>query len=476
MSEYKIILTNRGKEKLAAALAGGGMIKPVQMAFGDGNGADVELSPTQTSLFREVYRRDLNSVAINDSMPNDVICEGYIPKDAGDFWIRELGIYDDEGTLIAVGNYPATYKPSLTLGIGTDIKVSAHMEVSNTSSVTLLIDPSSVLASQEWVLNQLSSQKVSIPIGMLSFCASRTLPAGWLRLDGSVYTADMFPALWAKLAAGDFPTTTFAQYENLLAQCKNNFDQSLTTNQGNCGFFGLDTEAKRFRMPTLTDGAALTQALANAQIGKWYNDAIRNITGRFNAIEKWADVAEGAFYYSTGTGRGTSDSDKDNKIYGFDASRVVPTAEENRPRQARYPIIMFAANEFLGDSAAVWNAFLDALNAKAQADLSNVSADVDFVIENWISEDNNLWYRKYKSGLVEQGGLAYVGAWGDKAFTLTLPVPLAAILYCMAVPQNVTRSDTWNNIYGIRVADGVRLAVAARDINYMWWQVKGMGV
>jgi hypothetical protein len=224
-----------------------------------------------------------------------------------------------------------------------------------------------------------------------------------------------FPDIWTKAVAGELPTCTLAQYTAYL-----------TANDGNCGFFGIDTTAKTLRLPLVKDGNAVTQALTSTEIGKWYRDAIRNITGYFRADDNIADGGFGgaitAAPESPNSGYDTK-SGYDSKYIAtrvsFDASRVVPTAEENRNKQVRYPLIICLATSFVGDSAAAWNQFLGSLTAKANADLSNVSSNIDFVISTAKYSGTNggsiggTWnaeYRTWKSGRMEFLGNVVFGS------------------------------------------------------------------
>ncbi|CAG9000668.1 MAG: hypothetical protein CENE_02668 [Candidatus Celerinatantimonas neptuna] len=154
MNTYFTILTFIGAAKLANATALGQTVKLTQMAIGDGNGSPVTPQQSQSALIHEVRRADLNSVSIDSDNANWIICEVVIPADVGGFTIREVGIYDSDKNLIAVGNFPATYKPKLTEGSGRTQTIRIVLEVSSTKSMELKIDPSVVLATREYVDKQ----------------------------------------------------------------------------------------------------------------------------------------------------------------------------------------------------------------------------------------------------------------------------------------------------------------------------------
>jgi microcystin-dependent protein len=154
MAQYLTLLTNIGAAKLATALANGSTVRLSQMAVGDGNGASVTPSATQSALVREKHRVALQSVTVDPANPNYIIAEAVIPSTVGGWTIREAGLFDSTGQLFAVANFPDTVKPLLAEGSARDLVVRVVIQVSNASAVQLLIDPSVVLASQAWVLAQ----------------------------------------------------------------------------------------------------------------------------------------------------------------------------------------------------------------------------------------------------------------------------------------------------------------------------------
>lgn len=148
------ILTSIGQAKIANAVALGQQIQLTEMALGDGGGNATTPVQTQTGLVRQVYRAQLNQLSTDPANPNYVIAELVVPSEQGGWTVREVGLYDVDGNLIAVGNFPETYKPVLAEGASRDLVVRIIIEVSNASVVQLKIDPSIVLASRQWVVSQ----------------------------------------------------------------------------------------------------------------------------------------------------------------------------------------------------------------------------------------------------------------------------------------------------------------------------------
>ncbi|MGR1224328.1 phage tail-collar fiber domain-containing protein [Aeromonas veronii] len=148
---YSALPTNAGQAKIANALALGVPLKITHMAVGDGNGQPVTPDPAKTALVHEVRRAPLNTLFQDPLNQAQLVAEQIIPEDVGDWWIREVGLYDEAGTLIAIANCPDTYKPLLTSGAGRTQVIRMVLIVSDTSAVELKIDPAVVLATRKYV-------------------------------------------------------------------------------------------------------------------------------------------------------------------------------------------------------------------------------------------------------------------------------------------------------------------------------------
>lgn len=156
MSAFYTLLTNAGRAKLAAALALGEPLALHEMALGDGNGNPVTPLASMSALVHQVYRAELNSVTLDPASPNFIVCELIVPAVSGGWNIRECGIYDDENTLIAIGNFPETYKPLPAEGSARDLVIRNIIAVENTAAVNLVINANVVVANQAWVITQLN--------------------------------------------------------------------------------------------------------------------------------------------------------------------------------------------------------------------------------------------------------------------------------------------------------------------------------
>lgn len=156
-TKFKTVITTAGAAKLAAAtMPGGKKINLNVMAVGDGGGKLPDPDAGQTQLVNEVWRHTLNKISQDNRYSNYIVAELLIPPEVGGFWMRELGLYDDEGTLIAVANMAESYKPELAEGSGRAQTCRMVIIVSSVESVTLSIDSTMVMATQDYVDDRLA--------------------------------------------------------------------------------------------------------------------------------------------------------------------------------------------------------------------------------------------------------------------------------------------------------------------------------
>ncbi|HFK5717229.1 TPA: phage tail protein [Enterobacter roggenkampii] len=231
-TKYYAVLTNVGAAKLANATALGAQVEITQMAVGDGNGALPTPNPAQTALVHELRRAPLNSLSIDPNNTNQIIAEQVIPEDVGGWWIREIGLFDKDGDMIAVANCAETYKPQLQEGSGRVQVVRMILIVSSTAAVTLKIDPSVVLATRQYVddqiiqVNAYVDQQLAahvaaadphtqylleadidkyIPVGFPLPWPQATPPGGWLKCNGATFDKAKYPKLAAAYPSGALP-------------------------------------------------------------------------------------------------------------------------------------------------------------------------------------------------------------------------------------------------------------------------------
>ncbi len=161
-TKFRTVITTAGAAKLAAATAPGGRkVNITTMAVGDGGGKLPVPNAGQTGLIHEVWRHALNKISQDKRNSNYIIAELVIPPEVGGFWMRELGLYDDAGTLIAVANMAESYKPALAEGSGRSQTCRMVIIVSSVASVALTIDTTTVMATQDYVDDKIAEHEQS---------------------------------------------------------------------------------------------------------------------------------------------------------------------------------------------------------------------------------------------------------------------------------------------------------------------------
>ncbi|EJG3466081.1 TPA: phage tail protein [Escherichia coli] len=159
-TKFYTLLTDIGAAKLASAAALGVPLKITHMAVGDGGGVLPTPDSKQTALVNEKRRAALNMLYIDPQNSSQIIAEQVIPENEGGWWIREVGLFDESGALIAVGNCPESYKPQLAEGSGRTQTVRMVLITSSTDNITLKIDPAVVLATRKYVDDKALELKV----------------------------------------------------------------------------------------------------------------------------------------------------------------------------------------------------------------------------------------------------------------------------------------------------------------------------
>ncbi|MDK6216036.1 phage tail protein [Escherichia coli] len=427
--KYYAILTNQGAARLANATMLGSKLNLTQMAVGDANGVLPTPDPAQTKLINQKRIAPLNLLSVDPNNQSQIIAEQIIPENEGGFWIREIGLYDDEGVLIAVANCPETYKPQLQEGSGRTQTIRMILVVTNTEAITLKIDPSVVLATRKYVDDEVLELKLYVDDKMAKHIAAQdphtqyaqkhnptftgepkapTPPAGnnTTRIATTAFVQAAITALingapatldtLKEIAAAINNDPKFSTTINNALSGKQPLDETLTHLSGKdvagllaylglgegsalpvgvpvpwpsatpptgwlkCNGAAFSAEeypelAKAYptnKLPDLRgefirgwdDGRGVD---AGRQLLSSQGDAIRNIEGFADGgIGMSFDAIRGAFYdagtRSARMPNNTTTIDKTDDL-GFDASRVVPTANENRPRNIAFNYIVRAA-------------------------------------------------------------------------------------------------------------------------------------
>lgn len=160
-NELQGIWTQYGKERDAAARAGGDKLNITHAAVGSGLGAVPVVSPAQTALKKEVWRGPVNGVQINPEDPTDVIVDVVLPNDIGGFWIREWGLFDDAGKLVALGPHSEMHKPVIASGQAAEMLERFHLPAKDAGAINLTI-ASQALATQNYVKSKIDAHNADI--------------------------------------------------------------------------------------------------------------------------------------------------------------------------------------------------------------------------------------------------------------------------------------------------------------------------
>lgn len=336
-AKYFAILTNQGAARLANAAALGTKLNLTQMAVGDANGTLSTPDPAQTKLINQKRIAPLNMLTIDPNNTSQIIAEQIIPENEGGFWIREIGLYDDDGILIAVANCPETYKPQLQEGSGRTQTIRMILIVSSTSAITLKIDPSVVLATRQYVDDKIIEVKAYadnllvahiaaadphaqylktadidkyMPVGFPLPWPQATAPDGWLKCNGAPFDKAKYPKLAVAYPSGNLP--------DLRGEFIRGWDDGR----------GIDTGR----------GMLTSQG-----------DAIRNITAVLcdlsanSGVEGTTGAAYISWRWDSKTNVTTGSTSWGQYNLTIDASRQVPTANENRPKNIAFNYIVRAA-------------------------------------------------------------------------------------------------------------------------------------
>ncbi|TYL41953.1 phage tail protein [Dickeya sp. ws52] len=324
-TKYFTILTRIGEIKLAQAISTGKPLEVAQMGVGDGGGVLQAPDPLQTTLVNEKRRAAINSLSVDADNPGQIIAEQVIPENEGGFWLREVGLYDAAGNLIAVANCPETYKPELKEGSGRIQTVRMILIVGRTDAVTLKFDPTVALATRRYADTLLSghlaetnphSQYLLISefVGIPQPWPQTTAPAGWLKCNGQVFDKTRYPRLAQVYPSGVLP--------DLRGEFIRGWDDGRGVDVGR-DLLSKQNDTIRNIVGSLYIGVSMSTPLSLTTVGT---------SGAISA-DKFGDVG---ITDSLGSYKGPAG-------VSFDASRVVPTSSENRPRNIAFNYIVRAA-------------------------------------------------------------------------------------------------------------------------------------
>ncbi|EFG8867389.1 phage tail protein [Escherichia coli] len=189
-TKFYTLLTDIGAAKLASAAALGVPLKITHMAVGDGGGVLPTPDAKQTALVNEKRRAALNMLYIDPQNSSQIIAEQVIPENEGGWWIREVGLFDESGALIAVGNCAESYKPQLAEGSGRTQTVRMVLITSSTDNITLKIDPAVVLATRKYVDDKVLELKLYVDDQMRNHIAAQDPHTQYAQKHNPTFTGE----------------------------------------------------------------------------------------------------------------------------------------------------------------------------------------------------------------------------------------------------------------------------------------------
>lgn len=287
-AKYLAILTNQGAARLANAAALGTKLNLTQMAVGDANGTLPTPDPAQTKLINQKRIAPLNLLTVDPANTSQIIAEQIIPENEGGFWIREIGLYDDDGILIAVANCPETYKPQLQEGSGRTQTIRMILIVSSTSSITLKIDPSVVLATRKYADDKAIELKLYVDDLMSKHLAAADPHSQYATKDSPTFTGKP-KAPTPPVVANDTQVATAGFVQAVIAALvsgelanKQPLDKTLTDLSGKdvaaiLEYLGIGETGKYNILPASRGGtgaSTIAGAKANLGIGAVANEDI----------------------------------------------------------------------------------------------------------------------------------------------------------------------------------------------------------
>lgn len=384
------ILTAIGEAKFANAVSLGVNVTYSAMAVGDGNGVVPIPDRSQVGLANEVRRAPINQLFIDPDNAAQIVIEQVIPESVGGWWIREVGVFDEDGDMIAVANVPPTYKPQLQEGSGRTQVVRVVLLVSSSAAVTLKVDPSVVLATKQYVTDVFDTPSGVIPgnygnnsrypiitvdkRGRVISAGEVQVASVWDQIPveniGDIIFVKGLGEMWwvenewltgYRTKACGFPAQTIDRTNRsfTIALDGGFFDKTLPKFKGlysfiqendllvpevdyqDGEFFFCEAGSNMIKLPNQDDmfwrNKGIDRDTANARpLGSYQADALQNITGALDSISIRGVVTSGAIAKTPRTGNGGSISDtlNDHNGFDFDASRVARVSVETRSSSA----------------------------------------------------------------------------------------------------------------------------------------------
>lgn len=313
-ARFFALLTNIGAAKLANATALGTRLEITHMAVGDGGGTLPTPNPAQTKLVNEQRRATLNTLSVDPINTSQIIAEQVIPEAEGGWWIREIGLLDKDGDLIAIANCAETYKPLMQEGSGRTQTIRMILIVSSTAAVTLKIDPSVVLATRKYVDDKIIEVKQYADKLLSEHEKSRNHPdasltaKGFVKLSSAITSDSEVLAATPKAvktvadnatkALGEHgkeanPHDQYLQIANLLAEIKAKGPVALAETLANLGLSDVEAKAVGALQKKSNLSDVVDKSLARSALGLGSSATTGVNTINAGAVGWFRDTATG---------------------------------------------------------------------------------------------------------------------------------------------------------------------------------------
>lgn len=298
------------------------------------------------------------------------------------------------------------------------------------------------------------------------YSLSSETPSGAMKLEGTlIENCDaVFSDFWSECLrrkeSGAIRTLSESEWQDELLS------------NGSCGAFVVDEDAGSVRLPLIR---AYLRPGADDDLGEYLGDAIRNITGNiFSNYQSSLATGEGALSCETTTtiGMQGSSNAKMSGTLSFDASNVVPTADENRPKTVQVCLYIQVFSNAIPASMAQATEFINMLEGKADKALVNVPEDYDFVTSRWRAANGMEWYRKNRSKWTEQGGVCDTTTAGT--VTVNLPVPMSDTKYSIVLTLRGATNGNIRVVYATQTESSFQYVSSVAVTGGVIWEVRGV--
>lgn len=415
---FNCLITTLGQAKIAAAITSGTPVSATHIAIGDGNGNATSPSVSQLTLVREVHRVNVSSISVNPQDSSQVIFEAVIPSNVGGWTARELGLFDNTGSLIAVANIGSVYKPMVSEGSAREMVVRIYAQVEQVSAINLVVDPSFYIATRSWVQS--------------NFSIAALLPGGTTGQILRKKTNANGDTEWADPFAAQNITVNVVQETQTLALNQTVVNLATATTSGMAVYIeGIRLRPNQLTVNTATQFTLAQSYPAGSRLVAVQNDPAASLDFLRNTLS-FSDVANKPLARTNlGLGSMATKTDTD------------------------YPTVTAVAAGYVAKSG------------------DTMTGDLNLP---GISKTAN-GYTKLPNGMILQwGASASIG--GDTSVSVTFPIafPTACLNVQVAAQQSGAGADTWP----ILISFNTTTAVVGRGVNNgtnasgpMYWMALG---